>query len=111
MNNSFEQGLQFQSKVADGNMSAYGTILERRKDHKYEQNHVDWKYYRRGRYVEFNLVYDRGTKFGLMTPEARIESVLMSLPLTARWEYNKQVDPNTEEGKITKVLQHPVNWV
>ena len=65
---------------------------------------------RRGRYVEFNLVYDRGTHFGLRT-SARIESVLMSLPLQARWEYNPTLVNNSEEARLVDVLRNPVNWV
>ena len=63
------------------------------------------------RYVEFNLVYDRGTKFGLNTPGARIESILMSLPLTARWEYMHQVEPGSPEEKVMNVLKTPREWV
>jgi len=61
--------------------------------------------------VEFNLVYDRGTKFGLNTPEARIESILMSLPLTARWEYMQVPKPGSPEAKLTEVLRNPRDWV
>jgi len=61
--------------------------------------------------VEFNLVNDRGTKFGLMTPGARIESVLMSLPETARWEYMFEVKKGSEEEKMMDVLRTPRNWV
>lgn len=64
-----------------------------------------------GRYVEFNLIHDRGTKFGLQTPDARIESILMSLPLIARWEYNFQVKENSEEERLVKVLLTPRDWV
>ena len=63
------------------------------------------------RYVEFNLVHDRGTKFGLHTPGARIESILMSLPLTARWEYMHQPKPGSEEKKLVEVLVHPKDWI
>ena len=63
------------------------------------------------RYVEFNLVYDRGTKFGLYTPGARIESILMSLPLTARWEYMHQPEPGSSEEQMMNVLRNPRDWV
>ena len=63
------------------------------------------------RYVEFNLVHDRGTKFGLHTPGARIESILMSLPLSARWEYMHTPQPGSPEEKLLKVLQNPRDWV
>ena len=63
------------------------------------------------RYVEFNLVYDRGTKFGLYTPGARIESILMSLPLTSRWEYMHAPKPGSREDKLLEVLKNPKDWV
>ena len=63
------------------------------------------------RYVEFNLVYDRGTQFGLATPSARIESVLISLPLNARWEYMSKVEPGSPEDALMKVLTTTRDWV
>ena len=67
---------------------------------------------RRGRYVEFNLMYDRGTKFGLLAPNARYESILMSIPETARWEYRSDLgeDENTEEGKFIAIMRKPREW-
>ena len=77
---------------------------------EYTQAHKDWQQVRRGRYVEFNLVYDRGTTFGLTT-NGRIESILMSLPLTARWEYCHEVESGSEEEKLLQVLRNPVDWL
>ena len=61
--------------------------------------------------MEFNLVYDRGTKFGLYTPGSRVESILMSLPLTARWEYMHEPEPGTEERELLDVLKNPKDWI
>jgi coproporphyrinogen III oxidase len=91
-------------------LPAYVPILERRKDLEYGDAHKEWQQVRRGRYVEFNLVYDRGTKFGLRT-NGRIESILMSLPLTARWEYDHQVPEGSEEARMLEVLEAPREWV
>ena len=66
---------------------------------------------RRGHYAEFNLVYDRGTKFGLYTPGARYESILMSLPLNSRWEYMYPIREGSREAKLTEVLKNPKEWV
>jgi coproporphyrinogen III oxidase len=85
-------------------------ILERRHDLPFLPEHKRWQQLRRGRYVEFNLLYDRGTTFGLRT-SARVESVLMSLPLTARWEYDAQVVPDSEESRLLEVLRDPVDWL
>ncbi|KAF9261380.1 coproporphyrinogen III oxidase [Marasmius fiardii PR-910] len=92
---------------------AYVPIVAKRSKLAYTPHQRRWQLIRRGRYVEFNLIYDRGTKFGLNTPGARIESILMSLPEVARWEYMSELgeDENSEEGKLVKVLRHPRDWV
>lgn len=89
----------------------YIPIILKRKDMKFTENQKHWQQIRRGRYVEFNLVHDRGTKFGLATPGVKIENVLMSLPLTARWEYDDSPQVGTEEEELLKVLKTPIDWV
>ena len=91
---------------------SYIPILQIRYSMPFTSHERRWQLVRRGRYVEFNLVYDRGTKFGLNTPGARIESILMSLPETARWEYMSELGAEgTEEGKLVAVLNKPKGWV
>jgi coproporphyrinogen III oxidase len=91
---------------------SYLPILQRRIDLPFTEEQRRWQLLRRGRYVEFNLVYDRGTKFGLQTPGARIESILMSLPETARWEYCSEMGvEGTEEAKLMQYLRTPKDWV
>jgi coproporphyrinogen III oxidase len=92
-------------------LPAYIPIIVKRKDMPFTEEHKHWQQLRRGRYVEFNLVHDRGTKFGLHTPGSRTESILMSLPLTARWEYMYRPAPGSEEAKLEEVLQNPRQWV
>jgi coproporphyrinogen III oxidase len=89
---------------------AYLPIVEKRKDLAYTVENKHWQEIRRGRYVEFNLVHDRGTLFGLKT-NGRIESILMSLPPTVRFEYNYQPEPGSEESKLLDACLHPKEWV
>jgi coproporphyrinogen III oxidase len=97
--------------AAEAFLPAYLPILGARKDTPFTPQDKEWQQLRRGRYVEFNLVYDRGTKFGLVTPQARVESILMSLPLTARWEYCHSPAPGSKEERLLHVLRNPVDWV
>lgn len=90
---------------------SYIPLVRKNKDVPYTAEQQRWQQIRRGRYVEFNLVHDRGTKFGLHTPGARIESILMSLPPTARWEYMHQPAAGTPEYELLQVLKNPKDWV
>jgi coproporphyrinogen III oxidase len=91
-------------------IDAYIPIVAKRKDTIYDNEHKHWQEIRRGRYVEFNLVHDRGTLFGLKT-QGRTESILMSLPPTVRFEYNYQPVKDSEEDKLLRVCLHPKDWV
>ena len=104
-----EHWLKFVKDAGDAFLPAYVPIVERRKNIQFEERHLHWQGIRRGRYVEFNLVYDRGTLFGLKT-DGRIESILMSLPATARWEYNHIPEPGSDEAKLLRALEHR-DWV
>ena len=91
-------------------MQAYIPIVEQRKNLPYTAENKHWQEIRRGRYTEFNLVHDRGTIFGLKT-NGRIESILMSLPPTVRFEYNHQPAPGSEEDKLLQACLHPKDWI
>ena len=102
--------MNFGKACGDAFIPAYLPIVEKRKNTPYTEQHKHWQEIRRGRYVEFNLVHDRGTLFGLKT-NGRIESILMSLPPTVRFEYNYQPEPGSEEDKLVQVCLHPKGWV
>jgi coproporphyrinogen III oxidase len=107
---SIEDRFNFVTEVGNSFLESYVPIVEKRKEISFETNHKDWQEVRRGRYVEFNLVHDRGTLFGLKT-NGRIESILMSLPPIVQWKYNHQPEENTEEERLIKVLANPKDWV
>lgn len=100
---------KFSSDCAANVCNAYLPLVERRKDEAFTEDQKTWQQIRRGRYVEYNLVYDRGTVFGLKTG-GRIESILMSLPLTTRWEYDHSPEPGSWEEKTLQVLKEPRAW-
>ncbi len=106
----FAHCFAFMRSVGESFVTAYMPILQRRKGLEYGDRQREFQLYRRGRYVEFNLVYDRGTVFGLRTA-GRIESILMSLPLTARWEYCHDPVEGSDEAKLLDVLREPRDWV
>lgn len=104
----FEQSFAFMQAVGNGYIDAYVPVVERRKQMPYGEREREFQLYRRGRYVEFNLVFDRGTLFGLQTG-GRTESILMSMPPLARWEYCYTPAPGSAEEKLTEWLK-PKNW-
>lgn len=91
-------------------LDGYLPIVEKRKNTHYTSQHRFWQEIRRGRYIEFNLLHDRGTLFGIKT-NGRTESILMSLPPTARFEYNYKPQPGSEESRLIHVLLEPVDWL
>lgn len=105
-----EEWYNFVSEVGDSFLEAYVPIVEKRKDLNYSEANRNWQEIRRGRYVEFNLVHDKGTLFGLKT-NGRIESILMSLPPHVQWVYDHHPEPRSEEEKLLKVLEQPREWI
>lgn len=99
----FEKSFEFMRKVGEGFTQAYLPIVNKRKNTEYGDNERQFQLYRRGRYVEFNLVFDRGTLFGLQTG-GRTESILMSMPPLARWEYQYQPEADSKEAQLNKFL-------
>lgn len=104
-----EKLFAFQEANGRAFLPAYLPIVARRKDMPYGEREKEWQEIRRGRYVEFNLIHDRGTIFGLKT-NGRTESILMSLPPTVRWEYNHQPEPGSKEAELVEYLR-PQDWV
>ncbi|OCT54022.1 Coproporphyrinogen-III oxidase [Cladophialophora carrionii] len=123
--NPQEELFQFVVSGLESFLPSYLPIIKRRMNMPYLPEQKEWQQVRRGRYVEFNLINDRGTSFGLRTPGARVESILMSLPLTARWEYmnpvcgtgvsresdNADDERYEEERKLMEVLKYPKEWL
>ena len=106
----FDKSFAFMQSVGDHYIQAYRPIVARRKDTEYGSRERDFQLYRRGRYVEFNLVFDRGTLFGLQTG-GRTESILMSLPPLVRWQYNYQPEPGSPEAKLYDEYLKPRDWL
>ena len=107
---SMQQWYDFVTEVGNSFIEAYMPIVNRRKSLSYTDAQRDWQEIRRGRYVEFNLVHDKGTLFGLKT-NGRIESILMSLPAHVQWRYNHQPEKGSEEARLIEVLENPKAWV
>ncbi|HRI81509.1 MAG TPA: oxygen-dependent coproporphyrinogen oxidase [Opitutaceae bacterium] len=106
----FERSFAVMRSVGDHYIPAYRPIVARRKAATYGDHERQWQLYRRGRYVEFNLVWDRGTLFGLQSG-GRTESILMSLPPLVRWDYNFQPAPGSPEAQLHEVFLKPQDWL
>ncbi|MBT5378718.1 MAG: oxygen-dependent coproporphyrinogen oxidase [Opitutae bacterium] len=107
---SFAKSLEFLQSVGDHFLEAYLPVVERRLGHPWDDSHRQFQLYRRGRYVEFNLVQDRGTIFGLQSG-GRTESILMSLPPLVRWIYNWEPNPGSPEATLYEIFLKPQDWV
>jgi coproporphyrinogen III oxidase len=105
----FDRCFAFQRSVGDHLLAAYLPIVRRRKNASWGEHERDFQLYRRGRYVEFNLVWDRGTLFGLQSG-GRTESILMSLPPLVRWRYNWSPEPGTPEARLYEEFLRPRDW-
>jgi coproporphyrinogen III oxidase len=106
----FEGSFAMMRAVGDAFLGAYLPIVQRRKDTPFGERERDFQAYRRGRYVEFNLVFDRGTLFGLQSG-GRTESILMSMPPIVKWRYNWQPEAGTPEARLYSDFLHPRDWV
>ena len=106
----FDTSFAFMRAVGDSYLRAYRPIVQRRKDHPWGERERQFQLYRRGRYVEFNLVYDRGTLFGLQS-DGRTEAILMSLPPLVRWEYDYRPAPGSAEAELTDYYLQTRDWL
>ena len=106
----FDKGFAMMQDVGNGLLKAYMPIVMRRKDTPYGERERDFQLYRRGRYVEFNLVWDRGTHFGLQSG-GRTESILLSMPALVSWSYNRVDAPDSAEALLTQHFLEPRDWV
>ncbi|MCU0896333.1 MAG: oxygen-dependent coproporphyrinogen oxidase [Burkholderiales bacterium] len=105
----FETSFALTRAVGDAFLDAYAPIVARRRDHAYGERERDFQLYRRGRYVEFNLVWDRGTLFGLQSG-GRTESILASMPPVVKWRYDWHPEPGSPEARLYEVFLKPRDW-
>jgi len=105
----FEKSFEMVQSIGNSFLDAYLPIVERRRDHPYGERERDFQLYRRSRYVEFNLLSDRGTLFGLQSG-GRVESILISIPPLVKWRYDWKPEPGSPEEKLTEFLR-PRNWL
>jgi len=110
LNGDFEECFNYMKSVGNHFTEAYIPIAKKRMNTTFSEKKKDFQLYRRGRYVEFNLIYDRGTLFGLQSG-GRTESILMSLPPKAQWSYQYKIEPGSEEEKLTSYFLKPRDWI
>ena len=110
LNGDFEECFNYMKSVGNHFTEAYIPIAKKRMNTTFSEKEKDFQLYRRGRYVEFNLIYDRGTLFGLQSG-GRTESILMSLPPKAQWSYQYKIEPGSEEEKLTSYFLKPRDWI
>ena len=106
----FERSFEFLQSTAESFLPAYRPIVEKRSKHRYGDRQRQFQLYRRGRYVEFNLIYDRGTIFGLQSG-GRTESILMSLPPLVTWKYDWRPEPGSPEEALYRDFLRPRDWL
>jgi coproporphyrinogen III oxidase len=106
----FDQSFAFMKAVGDSYVEAYAPIVEKRKSTPYGERERQFQLHRRGRYVEFNLVFDRGTLFGLQSG-GRTESILMSMPPLVSWDYDYQVEAGSKEAELTERFLPHQDWL
>ena len=110
LNGDFDNCFDFMKSVGSHFTEAYIPIAKKRMNTTFSEKEKDFQLYRRGRYVEFNLIYDRGTLFGLQSG-GRTESILMSLPPKTQWSYQYKIEPGSEEEKLTSYFLKPRDWI
>jgi coproporphyrinogen III oxidase len=106
-----QSSMKFVKAVTDNWMPSWFPIIEKRQKMEYTEQQREWQLLRRGRYLEFNLLYDRGVKFGLANANPRVEGVMVSAPPLIAWEYNHEIQKGSEEDRLMQILKKPVDWV
>ena len=104
------EAMEFVKGVANSWLPSWRPIVEKRRKTKFTEKQKEWQLLRRGRYLEFNLLYDRGVKFGLANANPRVEGVMVSAPPLIAWEYNHKIEEGSEEERLMKILKEPIDW-
>lgn len=104
------EAMEFVKGVAESWLPSWRPIVEKRRNTKFSKKQKEWQLLRRGRYLEFNLLYDRGVKFGLANANPRVEGVMVSAPPLIAWEYKHQIDKGSEEERLMEILKKPKEW-